>query len=238
MRTAPEPERRGGGRTILGRPLPSRSAVTSALVVLVLSTVPVVVPLLVIRNDDTRSLTETRRESGRVPDTGTAVGLEPTWTDPGSPTPAPSTAGPASPTSAPAPPSAAPATGAHPATRGGRGPDLVVLSVSWSPAQPRTGDVMRFSAVVRNIGTDPSPNITHGIGFLVDGRTVMWSGGDSAPLGPGQQRTYIADESDSGPPEWVATRGGHELTAWADDINRFPEADERNNTRSVQFAVT
>jgi hypothetical protein len=117
------------------------------------------------------------------------------------------------------------------------GPDLIVVSVSWTPVQPYDGDQVIFAAVVRNAGTTASPAITHGIGFLVDGVTVSWSGASAQPLAPGEQRTYVADESDAGPPCWTAVAGTHRFTAYADDIDRFPETDETNNTLTTTLTI-
>lgn len=235
MRTGPQSRNgRRARRTVLGRPLPSRSTVTSLTVVLVLSIVPVAVPLLVMRNDASRSLAG-GTPAGAVPAPGPPVGRTPSGQptlansngsglETRTPTPAPTTS---------RPPDPAPGPTGSPRS----GPNLVVVSVTWTPVDPRTGDRMTFTAVVRNIGDRPSPDITHGIGFLVDNVTVAWSGASSTPIPPGAERTYVADEGDTGPPFWTATKGGHELTVYADDINRFPETNEDNNRKSVQFGV-
>jgi hypothetical protein len=222
-------------RTVFGRPLPSRATLTSLAIVLVLSVVPVAVPLLVIRNDATRSLPigPATAAAAPAPSGGDRVsGRAPTQANSSG-----SIAG-GGPATSPAPTVANGSTGAHPpAAPRPHGPDLIVVSVAYTPAEPHTGDQMRFSAVVKNIGDEASPPITHGVGFLVDGVTVAWTGASSAAVPAGQERTYAADAGPSGPPVWVATRGGHELKAWVDDINRFPETNEDNNTKALQFNV-
>jgi hypothetical protein len=227
--------RRHARGIVLGRPLPSRSTLTSVTIVLVLSVVPVAVPLLVIRNDAARSLPIGPTTAPAAPASGgNRPGSEPTQANAdltGSGT-LMEQAGPPT-MRVPGGP-----TGTHvPATPGRHGIDLIVVSVSYTPTQPHTGDRMTFSAVVKNVGDTASPAITQGVGFLVDGVTVAWSGASSAPLAPGTERSYAADAGTSGPPFWVATRPGHELTAYVDDVNRLPELDENNNTRSVQFYV-
>lgn len=219
---------------VLGRQLPSRATLASLAIVMVLSVVPVAVPLLVIRNDATRSLSIGPTSAGAAPAPAIERGSAPTQAN-ADLTGTLTRQGPGS-TATPAAPSQS--TGAHPpAGPAGHGPDLVVVSLGYTPAQPHPGDRMTFSAVVRNIGDQPSPPITHGVGFLVDGVTVAWSGKSATPIPPGGEHTYVADAGQSGPPFWTATRGGHELKAYADDINRFPETDEDNNTKARQFNV-
>ena len=111
-----------------------------------------------------------------------------------------------------------------------------MVAVSWSPAPARSGDGLLFTATVRNVGTDPTPEVTHGVAFLVDGTKVSWSAGDSAPLGPGEERTYPAD----GGPEsatWTATPGEHQLEVQVDDVARIPETDDGNNTLTTTLGV-
>lgn len=115
------------------------------------------------------------------------------------------------------------------------GSDLVVVSVSWSP-EPTAGTPVVFAAVVRNTGADPTPDVTHGIAFSVDGTEVTWSANSSEPLGPGQERTYTADGGDAGN-AWIATSGTHSVQAWADDLDRIPETNEDDNTASTTLTV-
>jgi hypothetical protein len=116
------------------------------------------------------------------------------------------------------------------------GVDLMVVSVSWSPRRPRAGQPVLFAAVVRNGGTDPTPAVTHGVAFSVDGTKVSWSANSSAPLAPGEERTYTADGGVSGN-TWTATSGTHTVEAWADDLNRIPETSEDNNTATAPLTV-
>jgi len=115
-------------------------------------------------------------------------------------------------------------------------PDLVVVAVSWSPEQPATGQPVTFTAVVRNDGAAATPEVTHRVSFGVDGRRVSWSSADSAPLAPGEQRTYTADRGPAGP-TWTAVAGEHELQVWVDDLDRIGETDEDNNTTTATLTV-
>ena len=112
----------------------------------------------------------------------------------------------------------------------------MVVSVSWSPEQVTAGQPVTFTAVVRNVGTGATPEVVHGVGFAVDGTSVSWSSGQSAPLAPDEERTYTADGGPAGP-TWTATAGEHELQAYVDDVGRIGETDDANNVRAVTLTV-
>jgi hypothetical protein len=119
-------------------------------------------------------------------------------------------------------------------------PDVVITSVSWTPANTLVGSNMVFRATVRNQGSAPTPaGTTLGVGFNMDGAgTVSWSGGYSSALSPNASVILTADGGPSGPNYWTATAGAHTLIATVDDINRFAESIEDNNATNVSFFVT
>jgi len=65
---------------------------------------------------------------------------------------------------------------------------------------------------------------------------VSWSGSDSTPLGPGEQRTFTADDGVTGA-AWSATDGEHTVQATVDDTGQIPETDENDNTATTQIVV-
>jgi hypothetical protein len=226
-------------------------------VVVLLATVPVLVPLLVTRDDGVIAVAPVglaaapgvpalpRSEPGAAPDqaTTTAAPVPPAGALAGTtaPSPTPTTSAPAAPPPAapdPAPSSTAgsPSTTPPPPSTLAAQPDLVVDSVSWSPAQPAAGQPVTFTAVVRNAGSEATPAVTQGVGFAVDGTPVSWSSGDSTPLTPGEQRSYTADGGPAGA-TWAATTGQHTLQAYADDVDRIAETDNGNNTLTVPLPV-
>jgi hypothetical protein len=152
-----------------------------------------------------------------------------------SPTPAPSTTPPAEPTPTPDPTTPTPDPTDAPTVLVA-GADLVVVSVSWSPQPTGAGQPVLFAAVVRNTGTDPTPAVTHGVAFSVDGTEVTWSANSAAPLAPGEERTYTADGGVSGN-TWTATSGAHTVEALVDDMNRIPETSENDNTATAPLTV-
>jgi subtilase family serine protease len=126
------------------------------------------------------------------------------------------------------------------ATPGAGPPDLVVTSVSWSPASPNSGDHVVFSCVVKNQGGSATASGTIvGVQFAVDGVTtpVNWSDTDTTSLAPGASVTLTANNGTNGVNYWTATSGTHSIQAWVDDVNRIAESNENNNKTSASFAV-
>ena len=117
-------------------------------------------------------------------------------------------------------------------------PDIIVSSITASPANPTAGQAVTFSAVVRNQGTAATPAGTIlGILFSVDGTSVSWSDTNTASLAAGASVTLTANGGPSGA-TWSATAGTHTILANADDVNRITESNESNNTLSTSLTVT
>jgi len=111
--------------------------------------------------------------------------------------------------------------------------DLVLDSVSVSPASPSAGQAVTFTSVVRNAGTAPTPTgATVRVGYRIDGTLVTW-GVVSGPLAPGASVTVGTSGG-----SWSATPGSHVLLAVADDVGSIPEANEANNQLSRSFTVS
>ena len=242
---------------------PKRSTLLLALVVVLLATIPVLIPLLVTKAGGSPAQfapqlladastpgpptmaprppsTSTTATGPRPPAAGSLAPTTPTPTpSPSTPSPSPSPSPTATtttpvPTPEPTTPDPTP-TEAEPKVAAA-GPDLTVVAITWSPAPPTTGLPVVFSATVRNTGSDPTPTQTHGVAFSIDGTKVTWSAGSTEPLGPGEERTYTADGGTAGN-AWLATPGPHTLEAWADDAARIPETDETNNTATTTVTV-
>lgn len=237
---------------------PKRSTLLLGLVLLLLATVPVLIPLLVTKAGSAPGADPAQLAVAADP-TGVA-GADPTTAAPlpragdlvpttASPTPSTTTTPSPSTTTTPppAPPAPAPTrtdptprpepTPTEDPTVRTAGPDLEVVEMGWSPAETAEGDQLTFTALVRNTGTDPTPVRTHGIAFSVDGTKVTWSAGNTAPLAPGETRTYTADGGPTGTNTWTATPGTHTLQAHVDDENRIPETNETDNIATTTFEV-
>jgi hypothetical protein len=116
-------------------------------------------------------------------------------------------------------------------------PDLVVTSVTSSPANPTTGQLVTFSAIVKNQGSAATPAGTIvGVLFNLEG-TFTWSDTNTTSLAPGASVTLTANGGANGS-TWSAVLGAHTVTATVDDVNRIPESNESNNTLSSSVTVT
>ncbi len=113
-------------------------------------------------------------------------------------------------------------------------PDLQVTKVSWTPAQPKVGEEITFSATIKNSGTAASPaGITHGVAFFVDDQFVSWADTFNKSLAPGQSITLASNNGPKGKKSFSATPGAHTVRAVVDDVNRINESDENNNTKQI-----
>jgi hypothetical protein len=95
---------------------------------------------------------------------------------------------------------------------------------------------MVFRATVRNQGSAATPD-TLGVGFSVSGGGNYTWASYGSPLGAGGALVLTASGGADGTSQWLATPGPHTVTANADDIDRFLESLEDNNTLSTSFNV-
>jgi CARDB len=253
----------------VSRHRPSRTHVLLGLVVVLLATIPVIIPLLVTKSGPEGPV-GVRLASGPPQPAVTENAPAPAAGDPSAATAPPARAGtlvpaPAttsaspSPTGATTPPAPSPAPSSSAASSSAAGPEpstaeptvpsptadasvldaaanLVVVDVSWTPQPSGAGQPVVFSALVRNTGAAATPPLPTGVAFSVDGTVVSWSGSDSTPLGPGDQRTFTADDGVTGA-AWTATDGDHAVEATVDDTGQIPELNEDDNTASAQIVV-
>ena len=255
----------------MSRHRPSRTHVLLALVVVLLATIPVIIPLVVTRSGSEEPVgvrlasgaaTPAAPENAPAPAAGDpgpttappagagtlapvpttrSASPSPTGaatTPPAAPSPAASGSGAAPATAAPDPTTAEPATPSPTAEVSvlDAASNLVVVDVSWTPQPAGAGQPVVFSALVRNTGVTPTPPLPTGVAFAVDGTVVSWSGSDSTPLGPGEQRTFTADDGVTGA-AWTATGGEHAVAATVDDTGQIPELNEDDNTTTTQIVV-
>ncbi len=109
-------------------------------------------------------------------------------------------------------------------------PDLVVSQFSWTPTNPASGTPVSFSATVKNIGIDATPEgMPVKVSFSVDGQSVAVV--STAALAPGAAATVTASI-----PGLAA--GLRVLKAMVDPSNEIAESDENYNLRTRTVAVT
>lgn len=106
-------------------------------------------------------------------------------------------------------------------------PDVIVTSVSYNSA---TG---LFTCVVKNQGTAATPaGVPVGVGYSSDGvyRTYGFLQGT---LAAGASVTI----GTTGAAYTITPAGPHTITAFVDDVDRFPESNEDNNTLTQPITV-
>jgi len=120
-------------------------------------------------------------------------------------------------------------------------PDLVVTDISWTPANPASGDAVTMKATIKNQGTAPTPAGTkHGVLFTFDDGAAgpgVWSDAHTASIAPGEWVTLTANGGSAGA-TWKAAEGTHTVKAHVDDVNRVAEANEANNVRTEQITIS
>jgi hypothetical protein len=114
-------------------------------------------------------------------------------------------------------------------------PDVVVLGVSATPANPLPGQQVSFTATIKNQGATATPATTIvGVGFYVNGAVKTWV--TKPQLQPGEVATLTANEGYTGA-YWSAVAGTNTITATVDDVNRFSESNENNNSMVMTMLV-
>ena len=71
----------------------------------------------------------------------------------------------------------------------------------------------------------------------MNGSSVAWSDNNTTQIQPGQSVTVTATGGPSGSETYTATAGTFSITAWVNDINRYPESNTSNNTFTKTMTV-
>lgn len=120
-------------------------------------------------------------------------------------------------------------------------PDVQITRLELDPYNPVAGQEVDFTVTIYNAGPGETPKkVPVGVGVQVDGTFTgsyfVRSAGQNGPtdirtMPPSWPYTWRVS------PRWVATSGTHQVCAIADDVNRFPEIDENNNSLCVTVTV-
>jgi hypothetical protein len=120
-------------------------------------------------------------------------------------------------------------------------PDLVVDSINLNIAQPKIGDKISFSGVVKNTGDKEAPaGSIISVTFLVNSKSVTFGIATLTQALPVGASITIAGTALNAKNEstWnVDTAGTFEIKAIVDDVNRINEAVESNNINSKMITV-
>ena len=124
------------------------------------------------------------------------------------------------------------------------GIDLIVQSITASPASPVAGDAVTFTVTVKNqgsaavpAGTAPGQNI--GVGIYIDtftGAPATYTN-NNAGLAGGASFTQAHTAGWAPGPTWTATAGSHTVRAWVDDAGQIAELQDNNNTLDMVLNV-
>ena len=114
-------------------------------------------------------------------------------------------------------------------------PDLIVTDISWTPANPKIGDEIKFKVTVKNIGTIsvPSPPTLVKIPSIGYG-PGSGGGGRSSSIAPGDSLIYDF----SSYPVKIDSPGNYEVISIVDYANRVDESNEGNNKRTETLTIT
>ncbi|MFC2006099.1 CARDB domain-containing protein [Chloroflexota bacterium] len=102
-------------------------------------------------------------------------------------------------------------------------PDLVIQSITWSPANPLQGDNITFTVTIRNEGSAKADYSS--VAFHIDDARLDFA--TTGPINPGG----TISETFS----WIAQGGSHIAKAVADPYNKVVESDDNNNEKTVTF---
>ncbi|NCN69509.1 MAG: hypothetical protein GW904_07265, partial [Candidatus Altiarchaeum hamiconexum] len=108
--------------------------------------------------------------------------------------------------------------------------DLMVEDISWNATTINEGDMVKFTAIIKNIGNDNLLGQCNWreVGFFVDGNMI-----NSFFLGD-----LFANDSKNFTTEWQAMSGNHNITVSVDPFNNIFESDETNNNKTKNFSVS
>ena len=104
-------------------------------------------------------------------------------------------------------------------------PDLIIETVTWSPAIPTIGNTVTFTVTIQNQGTGQAGSSY--VACYVD--DVYQTSASVDPIGPGATAAQTFT--------WKALSGSHVIKAVADCNNNVAESDEANNDKAFAFSV-
>ena len=117
-------------------------------------------------------------------------------------------------------------------------PNLVVDSITTIPATPTVGTPTIIKVTIRNNGAARTPDNTYvGVAVLVDGTHLggfLIPNNASNNLGRLDARATFTGQCNV---NWTAVTGTHTIKAVADDVNRFAESNESDNTMSKSITT-
>ncbi|HEY3415278.1 MAG TPA: GDSL-type esterase/lipase family protein [Armatimonadota bacterium] len=117
-------------------------------------------------------------------------------------------------------------------------PVLVITELRWSPTNPLVGQEVAFTAVVKNIGTAPTPSgKTIRVTFSVNGSDVCWSDSDHGALAPSTAVTLTATGGTAQKATWTAIAGTFQIMALVDKAQAIQPISTPDNSLTKSLTV-
>jgi uncharacterized repeat protein (TIGR01451 family) len=104
-------------------------------------------------------------------------------------------------------------------------PDLIISSITWSPAKPSKGDTVTFSVKVKNQGSGGTSAAR--VNFYIDGASRGYQELSRIDAGATVTSTFT----------WTAQAGSHAIKAIVDQDGWVTESDETNNEKTIEFTT-
>ncbi|MFC2014388.1 CARDB domain-containing protein [Chloroflexota bacterium] len=104
-------------------------------------------------------------------------------------------------------------------------PDLVIQSLTWSPANPSVGEIMTFLVSIRNDGNGQAGSSQ--VSYYIDDVHLASDGVDPIATGSTQNTTFT----------WIVQEGWHSIKVTANANALIPESDDSNNEKSVTYPI-
>jgi len=102
-------------------------------------------------------------------------------------------------------------------------PDLVIETMTWSPAGPSIGETVTFDVLIKNQGNGRAGSSR--VYFYVDSSYKGYQEVQSIEAGATVNKTFT----------WKAQAGSHNMKAVADHNKKVTESDENNNEKTITF---
>ena len=103
--------------------------------------------------------------------------------------------------------------------------DLIIDSITWSPAAPSVRDNITFTVTVENQGSGDSDESR--VDLYIDGVSTGYKTLEQIDAGDDKQVTFT----------WRAEEGSHQIQAVVDRLDDVPESEESNNEKTVTFSI-
>ena len=102
--------------------------------------------------------------------------------------------------------------------------DLIIQSITWSPASPSIEDTVTFTVTIKNQGGTSARSTR--IAYYIDGSSMGYEDVPEIAAGATATKTFT----------WAIRAGSHTIKAVADSNQRVTESDETNNAETVTFS--